>query len=97
MSRLFPERAFQSRMSRRKCARRALAMHPDLSVLRVPLSLHEIVADLINQLKLRAECLTKSLRDLLEDNQAIDDRVVAASRDRIQVVTIVARVRRKIA
>src|SRR5438067_1682397 len=97
MPRLFPERAFQSRMPRRKSARRALAMHPDLSVLRMPFLLHEVVADLINQLKLRAECLTKSLRHLLEDNQAIDDRVVAASRDRVQVVAVVTRVGREIA
>src|SRR4051794_8880726 len=84
-------------MPRRKSARCPFAMHPHFAKLRVPLFLHKVVADLVNQLKLGTKRLTKSLGNLLEDNQAIDDRVVSASRDRVQVVTVMARVRREIA
>src|SRR5205085_9201913 len=92
-----PESALQGKVSGRKRARRALAMHPHVAQLRVLFVLHEVVADLIDQLKVCAERLTKSFRHLLEDDQAIYDRVVAAGRDRIQIIAIVRGIRREVA
>src|ERR1043165_6938031 len=97
MPHVFPERSFQRWMPGRKSARRALAMHPHFAKIRVPFFLHKVVADLVNQLKLGIKRLTKSFGDLLEDNQAIDNSVVSASRDRVQVITVMARVGREIA
>src|SRR5947207_15682864 len=47
-----PKSSLQGRMPGGKSARRTLAMHPHVAYLRVLLVLHEVVADLVEQLKL---------------------------------------------
>ena len=90
-SRTCPERGI-----RRKSARRTLAMHPYLAELWMPFALHQIVADLINQLKVCFENFTECFSRLLKNNQPVEDRIVAARCDRIEVIFVMTRVRREV-
>ena len=58
-------------MSGWECARGTFAMHQHVAKLGVPLFLHQVVADLVDQLQVLTEDLAKCLRDLLKDHQAI--------------------------
>src|SRR5688500_15574786 len=94
---LLPDRALQERVARGEGARRALAVNPHVAELRVPLLLHEVVADLVDQLKLLSEDLAEGLRHLLEDDEPVQDGVVAPGRHRVQVVAVVPRLGREVA
>ena len=97
MAGLLPDGARQPRVARGEGARRPLAVHPNVAELRVPLLLHEVVAYLVDELQLVAEDLAERRGDLLEDDQPVQDRVVAARRDRVQVGAVVRRLRREVA
>ena len=89
MARLFPNRAAQKRIAGGKGAGRAFAMHPNVAEFRMPFLLHQVVANLINQFELSIESFAKGFGNLFEDNQTIQNRVIAAGRDRVQVIAIV--------
>src|SRR5439155_6118961 len=55
MASLFPNRAAQKRITGRESSCRAFSMHPDIIEFGMPLPLHKVVTDLINQLELRIE------------------------------------------
>jgi len=65
-------------MTRRERARRPLAMDPDLAVLGVLLRLHEVVADLVDELEVLPEHLAERVGDLLVDDEPVQGGVVAA-------------------
>src|SRR2546423_8804066 len=72
MSRLLPFRALQHWMSRRECAGGALAMDPRLAAkARDLLLLRQVVADLVDQLRLLSKRLLERLSDRLPDKQAV--------------------------
>ena len=71
MSRLFPHRPLQRRMSRRKRARRPFAMHQHVAKLGMPFLLHQVVADLVDQLEIATEHLLERGGNLLEDDQPV--------------------------
>ena len=89
MARLFPNRAAQKRIAGGKGAGRTLAMHPNVAEFRMPFLLHQVVTNLINQFELSIESFAKGFGNLFEDNQTIQNRVIAAGRDRVQVIAIV--------
>src|SRR5215467_3449512 len=91
MTCVLPHRSLEGRMTCRECPGCTLAMDPYLAEFGVTFFLHEIVADLINQLQFAAKHVSKSLRHLFKDDQAIDDREVAARSDCVQVVSVVLR------
>jgi len=84
-------------MPGRNCPRRALAMHPNVAELGMPLELDQIVADLVHEIGRRAEHRFECQRDLLDDDQPIDDCKIPAGRDGVEIASIKARIRRKIA
>src|SRR5262245_48377600 len=79
-----------------KCPSSSLAMDPYLAELGMILLLHQIVADLINQLQLVAKYLLKRFSHLFKDDQSIDDCKVTARSHGVQVIAIVLRLRREI-
>ena len=72
-------------------------MHPHLAELGVPLLLHEVVTDLVYQLKLSSEYFAERLGYLLEYDQPVDDGEVAARRHGVEVVAIMLGFGREIA
>src|SRR5205085_2261812 len=97
VARLLPLCALQEGMARREGARCAFAVNPNVSELGVPLLLHEVVAYLVDEFQLLAEDLSERLGDLLEDDEPVEYREVAARRDGVQVVSVVLRLRREVA
>ena len=71
-------------------------MYPHVAKFGVPLLLHQVVADLVNQLKFCAENFLESLRHLFKENQAIDNGKISTRRYGIQIATIMLRFRREI-
>ena len=66
-------------------ARRALPVNPDVAEFGVMLRLDEVVADLVDELEVLLEDLSEGVGDLLVDDEAIQDRVVSAYGDGIDV------------
>src|SRR5712691_9434159 len=93
----FPHRASQQRIPGRECPRRALAMHPDIAELRMPFLLYEVMTDLVKQIEVEHESFAKGFGNLLENDQAVQDCIVAAGSDRIQIIAIVFRIRSEVA
>src|SRR5262249_52106606 len=94
---VFPARPDERRMACGKRARGALSVHPHFAELGVLLGLHEVVADLVDQLQIFLEDLPESLRDLLVDDEPIEDGVVPTRRDGVEIALEVLRVGREVA
>ncbi len=84
----FPNRAAQQRITCRKRARRPLAMHPNVSEVRVPLLLHQVVTDLVNQFEIGVESFAERFSYLFENDQTVENRIVAAGRNCVQIIPI---------
>ena len=88
MTGIFPNRPAQDRITGRECARGAFAMHPNVAEFRMPLVLDQVMTDFVNQFQFGVECFAEGFGDLLENDQPIQDCIVASGSDRIQVIAI---------
>ena len=88
MAGLFPNGAAQQRITGRKSACRAFAMHPDVAKFRMPFFLDEVVTNLVNQFEISIEGFAKCFPYLLENDQAIEDCKITAGRNCVQIVAI---------
>src|SRR5439155_7461106 len=75
----------------------ALTVDVDPTELRMMLALDQVVADFVDKRQRPAEDLLEGQRDLLEHGQAVDDGEVSARRHRVEIVSIVRRLRREVA
>src|SRR2546428_12550888 len=66
------------RMLRREGPSCTLAVDVDPAEVGMPLTLHQVMADLVDELELAFEDRAKGCRHLLGDDQPVDDRVAAA-------------------
>src|SRR2546425_9886552 len=83
---LFPDCSAEQGIVSRKGARRSLAMYPHVTEFGMPFLLDEVMANLVHQLEVRIESFAKGFGDLLENNQTVQDCIVSAGGNCVQVV-----------
>src|SRR5206468_3642903 len=89
VSGLFPLGALEHWVSTWERASRALAVHPGLAAKRRDLLLlRQVVADLVDQLRLLAERLFERVPDSLPDQQAVGNGEVGSGGDRVLVAVV---------
>src|SRR6202022_2999005 len=91
VTRPFPHRGSECRMPGWESSRRTFTVHPDGAEFRVLLELHEVMADLVDEVEGRSEDICKSASDLLVYNEAIDNGKVAARCDRVHILGVMPR------
>src|SRR5687767_8939495 len=97
MSSVSPRRVPQERVTGRKSSRRSFAVHPNVTEIRMPLLLYQVVADLIDQLELRTEHCSKRFRHSFKDHESIQNCVIAAGSNGVQIIFVMPRLRSEVA